>query len=328
MVNRPINHQALIPNHWYGVFAPNEETLKFLGKENLRYMEHYWRVSARNRKEESVNYKHRLKMLRELGLGGIHMIAATCGVLDLSERESVAGRPGLSQPVDRASERRRRGGTNFKYCGWCEYFTGDRAERGNCVLKGRCCLIPPHFNNGSGWSEAEPFYFDHECRFEWESQDFFEACCDYLRARVSSAWYHFEEAIDYAEYLALLAGTAMSKPIFPKARKSDHFRVGDEVTVFIPHRQDIYPDLEGESIVARVVGLNANAGEVKLATAFPLNDAGETVLCQKIRKPTILKCGEYDHLRQHPEYRKIWLRNAKFYVSDTAYLAIQEGLMS
>lgn len=327
MVNRPINHQALIPNHWYGVFAPNEETLKFLGKENLRYMEHYWRVSARNRKEESVNYKHRLKMLRELGLDGIHMIAATCGVLDLSERESVAGRPGLSQPVDRASERRRRGGTNFKYCGWCEYFTGDRAERGNCVLKGRCCLIPPHFNNGSGWSEAEPFYFDHECRFEWESQDFFEACCDYLRARVSSAWWHHEEAIDFAEYLALLASTVESKPIFPKSRKNDHFRVGDAVTVCLPYGRNCSPELEGVFVAAYVAQEDEEKGEIVITTAVAIDDFGTSRLSYRVRKPTILRREEYDYLRQHPEYRKIWLRNAKFYVSDTAYLAIQEGLM-
>lgn len=325
-----IDYQALIPNHLYGVFVPDEHALLFLGEQNLRYLRHYWLGSARNRNEEFNRYYNRRITLFSLGFDRVRKCKETYGDLVFPELIAMEEHPDLLEPVDEPSLLRRYGATDFCYCGWCRHFWGEvKSKRSSCSVIGHCILIPQEFVNGNGWNRSEPFLFNYRCRFSWERKEFFDTCCLYLKTRAEQARWHQKKAQDAADYLGLLIKTAVSRPIFPKVRKTDHFKVGDKVMVSLPYSCGILPELEGRFVTAEVLGVRATEGEVDLQTDEPFTESGDRMLEKKIRKPTLLLDWEYEHLRESARYREVWLRNAQFYLSsDVARDALRAGLES
>lgn len=257
--------------------------LIFYGWWNLKHLLDYWERERCDDSKESASIQ---KLLREIGKRPT--IARIRAIANDYENPTFRIRFDSSKtpiPVDLASKERRPATTTFNCCGWCKYCTAITPvpTYGNCKATGYCDVV------------GESVRFDTPCILANSSQntlDYYVRCMKRSLRILKRKKAKEDRCI---EYLVKAMREAKLKPPFASWRPLNFFNIGQDVMYFLPSRKFI---------------------SVKITD---ISDGVITLQDQQtghqyygfMAQPEIITQWEYEYLRQHPYYRKLWIKASR-----------------
>lgn len=310
-----INPQDIIPEYWHGIYVPTEEDLIFIGSKNIEYLKQYWRSEERSLSKQVKAAQADIDLLAGKTPDDIKALAAkyenpdfpSIGLLE----DSWGGDP---EPLDAASINRESGATTFNVCGWCEHCGGGTCRYGYHITT-YCPLIPRQLGNGEIWGSHEKFRFNTPCALANGTQELLDTCVEYLRARKAQLVARKQQAASYASYLAEVMSKAEEKPYFASHRPCEHFNLGDPVMFFTSSSERTIPGKANTFISGKVInGYRHHDGCVSACADEPYHTGEYCDGCGAgfgMSRPEILHTWEYEYLKSHPDYLKVWVRCSK-----------------
>lgn len=309
----PLIPADLIPDVYSDcVFASNEDDLLFLGKQNLLEFAATW-------KRRSNDYHHRLKYAQErvdLMKGKTALdFQALAKDYDNPEKFRVTCKSnGNYEPIDQESIDREYGTTTFNLCGWCKYVRGGLCRYGY-YIEPSCLLIPKELGNGSGYGGTKKSQFNTKCILQNASDEFLKNCHIYLENELVELSAKIAKYEAFAKVLTDLSERAEEKPTFSIARGEDWGKPGDPAVCYCsPKLSNLkYWNTFLQGTLGEINGFITIHFSKKVHDGRAFDGFGFNV---GHARPEIMLLKEYQYLRSHPDYRKVWLRAAKFDLLD------------
>lgn len=315
MTNQKINPQALIPEYWNGIYVPTEEDLIFIGSKNIEYLKQYWRSEERSLSKRVKEAQADIDLLAGKTPEDIKAMAAqyenpdfpSIGVLE----DSWCDDP---EPLDAASINRKSGTTTFNVCGWCEHCGGGTCRHSYHITT-YCPLIPRQLGNGETWGGNLKFRFNTPCALANGTQELLDTCVEYLKARKAKLVAQKQQAASYACYLTRIMSKAEEKPYFASHRPYDWFNIDDRVMFFTSDFDGVLPEKAKTFVPGKVInGYRHHDGCVSACADEPYHTGDYCEGCGAgfgMSRPEILHDWEFEYLRSHPDYLKVWVRCSK-----------------
>lgn len=327
-----INPQNLIPEYWHGIYVPTEEDLIFLGSQNITYLKTYWESEGRGLAASIRRAEDDINLLAGKTPDDIKMMAAGYDDPKFPKIGVPADAWGNNpEPLDAASINRKAGATTFNVCGWCEHHGGGTC-RYNYHITTYCPLIPREFGNGERYGANEEFHFNTPCALKNGTQGLLDACVKYLEARKAKLVARQQQVADYVSYLARIANEAEEKPYFAYHRPYDWFNLDDHVMFFISDFNGVLPEKVNTFVSGRVInGYRHHDGCVSVCANEPFHSGEYCDGCGSgygASRPEVLNCWEYEYLKSHPNYLKVWMRCAKAELSKFDSESFEKALLN
>lgn len=317
MTNQNINihPQDLIPEYWHGIYVPTEANLIFIGSKNIDYLRRYWQDQASSLSERVKAAQADIDLLAGKTPEDIKAMAAEYENPEFPHvgvrKDNWAGEP---EPLDAASINRKYGATTFNVCGWCKHCGGGSC-RYNYHITTYCPLIPRQLGNGETWGGNEQFRFDTPCALKSGTQELLDTCVEHLKARQAQLISRQQQAASYADYLEQVMTQAEEKPYFASHRPHDWFNLDERVTFFTSDFEGVLPDKAKTFVPGKVInGYRHHDGGVSACADEPYHTGEYCNGCGSsfgTARPEILHDWEFDYLKSHPDYLKVWLRCSK-----------------
>ncbi len=334
MTNQKINPQKLIPDYWYGIYVPTEADLVFLGSKNLEYLKQYWRREEREIVGHVKTVQAQIDMLDGKTVDDIKAMAAEYEHPEFP-KIGIPNTPGnwakKPEPLDADSINRKPGTTTFNFCGWCKHCEGGIGHYGYYITA-TCPLIPEELNNGSLKTKLaglvakiipeelnngretyghDKFRFNTPCVIANGTQEFLETCVEYLKTKLAGLVAKKAEISEYVRFIAKAMKQAEEKPYLAGHRPSDWFELGDEVVCFIP--KDFETALKkGIFVTGKVIyGYRHGDGCVSVCADEQVHTDDYCDGCglgYGLSRPEVMHKWEYEYLKTHPDYLKVWVR--------------------
>ena len=311
MTNQKINPQKLIPDYWHGIYVPTEADLVFLGSKNLEYLKQYWRRGERDIIGRIKTVQAQIDMLDGKTVDDIKAMAAEyehpefpkIGVPD----DSWSKDP---EPLDVDSINRKSGATTFNFCGWCKHCGGGLPRHGYRITT-TCSLIPEELSNGRGTYGYDEFRFNTPCAIANGTQELLETCVEHLKSKLAWLVEKKAEISESARFIADTMKKAEEKPYLAGHRPADWFELGDEVVCFVSN--DFENALKkGVFVTSKVIdGYRHGNGRVSVCADEKVHSGDYCDGCGLscgLSRPEILHKWEYEYLKSHPDYLKVWIR--------------------
>lgn len=315
MANQKINPQDLIPECWHGIYVPTEADLLFIGSKNIEYLKQYWRITERGLSRSVKEAQADIDMLAGKTPEDVKAMAAEyenpvfsrIGVKD----DSWGDDP---EPLDAESINRKPGATTFNVCGWCKHCGGGSC-RYNYHITTYCPLIPRQLGNGETWGGNPKFRFNTPCALANGTQELLDTCVEHLKARKAKLVAQKQQAASYARYLTRTMKQAEEKPYFAYHRPHDWFNIDDRVMFFTSDFDGVFPGKANIFVPGKVInGYRHHDGGVSACADEPyhsgdyLEGRGSSF---GTARPEILHVWEYEYLKTHPDFLKVWVRCSK-----------------
>lgn len=309
MANQII-YSNLIPKSWRGVDVQSKEDLVFLGSNNLKRLKSDWRHSKELLSMQIREVNERIEVLDGKTAEDFKTMAANYEHPKFPRIGIPEGSKGWTrgfEPLDADSINRKPGATTFNFCGWCKYCWGERSRYGYFV-KTSCSLIPEKL------ADKENHWFNEPCALTRCPQEFLEACVQRMKSfELNKLEENKERTESYIEVLDELIELSEEKPCLARHRLKNWFEIGDEVVCFIP--SDFDTAIRRKVFVAGKVigGYRSEDGRVLVCADEKVHTGeyleGYGIGCGSSR-PEVMKKWEYEYLRAHPDYAKIWLKQS------------------
>ena len=317
MTNQMINLQKLIPDHWHGVYVPTEAAFIFLGSKNLEYLKRYWECEEKKMADSIEIVQARVDMLDGKTVEDIKAMAAEYEHPEFP-KIGISDAPGSwaqePEPLDEESINRKPGMTTFNFCGWCKHCEGSLCNYGYHITA-TCSLIPEELNNGRGTYGYDEFRFNTPCAIANGTQEFLETCVEYLKTKLVGLVAEKAEIGEYIRFIAEAMKRAEEKPYFADHRPADWFELGDEVVCFIS--KDFENALQtGIFVTGKVIhGYRRGDGWVSVCADEQVHTGDYCDGCGLgcgLNRPEVMHKWEYEYLKTHPDYLKVWIRASEF----------------
>lgn len=304
-----INPQDLIPECCHGIYAPTEEDLIFIGSKNIKQLRNDWRGEKRSIYQELRYIQSRIDLLAGKAPDDIKKMAAeyenpefpNIGVPDNPRARDP-------EPLDEDSINRKFGATTFNVCGWCKYCGGGLQHHGCIITVFNCPLIPKEVQG------ENKFRFDTPCVLTNATQEVLDICVAHKRERKAEMLLRRQQIAACICHLTEAMKKAEEKPYFTSLRPYKHFSVGDPVMFYTSNFDCITPSKTYTFISGRVVGTEWQDNIIEVCADEPVHDGEWYDGCSITFGRTshaILHTWEYDYLKSHPDYLKVWLRVTK-----------------
>ncbi|MBR2709382.1 hypothetical protein IKE98_03595 [Candidatus Saccharibacteria bacterium] len=306
-----LNFQKVIPENWSGVYAPTEEDLAFLGFFNLEFLKRYWRKQERITVGQIKKVQAQVEMLDGKTIDDVKAMAAEFdhpAFPEIGVRDGSWGRH--LEPLDDDLRNREPGATTLNYCGWCRFGCGGICRHGYKITT-MCLLIPKDRNNGSGAYGFEEFTFNTPCAIANGTQELLETCVMYLKTRLAELKERKAEIGEMISLIMDLKESAEKKPYLAGHRNAGWFEVGEDVICFVSNnfqgalKKGIFVTgkvIDGYRHGDRCISVRTDE---KVHNGSFLEGHG---LGFGLCRPEVLHEWEYNYLKTHPEYLKVWLR--------------------
>lgn len=313
--NIKINPQELIPDYWHGIYVPTETDLIFTGSKNIEYLKQYWRSEERSLSKQVKEAQADIDLLAGKTPDDVKAMAAeyenpdfpSIGVL----KDSWNGEP---EPLDAASINRKSGTTTFNVCGWCKHCGGGTCRHSYHITT-YCPLIPRQLGNGETWGGNDKFRFNTPCALANGTQELLDTCVEHLKARKANLVARKQRAAAFASYLAELMNKAEEKPYFASHRPHDWFNLNDDVMFFVSDFDGTLSDKKKTFISGKVInGYRHHDGCVSVCSDEPYHTGEYCDGCGGgfgTSRPEVLHDWEFEYLKSHPDYLKVWVRCSK-----------------
>jgi hypothetical protein len=296
-----------IPDCWYGIYVTTDEELAFYGSSLLWLLIQYWQKVQKECIAEIKRMQEKIELLSGQTVETLKEEAAQWETPVFTE---IGIRPGswdYPEPLDAESIKRKWGTTTLNVCGWCKFAAGDGVGRHNYCIATTCSLIPPPCDIEDG--HKEKFGFNTPCMLTNGSDKTIEDSINRFKAMRDDTQARYEIAAAKVSYLLDIVKTAEKKPLLSLHRPSDWFNTGDQVMCFIDFDE---ATVSGFISAPVVEGYKHHQGFVSVRAKTPIhnnldNDEG-CGLCFCIQRPEVLHEWEYNYLRAHPEFLKVWMR--------------------
>lgn len=322
--NININPQDLIPTYWHGDRVSTEDDLIFIGSKNLEHLKRYWRSTERSLSKRVKAAQADIDLLAGKTLEDIKAMAAEYENPDFSRIGVLKGNWGDDlEPLDDASVERKYGATTFNVCGWCQHCRGG-SLRHNYHITTYCPLIPRQLGNGVGSCGNATFRFNTPCALANGTQELLDACVEHLKAHKAQLVARKQRAASYASYLAKVMRKAEEKPYFASLRPRDWFNVGDRVVFFNSVFDDALSDTVETFVSGKVIkGYRYRNDDVSVCADEPffVGDCGGYDRVFEYLSPKVLHSWEFDYLKTHPDYLRLWARYSKADLDMLAWLS-------
>lgn len=313
--NININPQDLIPEYWHGIYVPTEANLIFIGSKNLEYLKQYWRREERSLSAQVKEAQADINLLAGKTPDDIKAMAAEYENPEFPKIgvpfDAWSNDP---EPLDAASINRKSGATTFNVCGWCKHCGGGTC-RHNYHITTCCPLIPRQLGNGETWGGNETFRFNTPCALANGTQELLDTCVEHLKTRKAQLVARKQRAASYASYLAQVMSKAEEKPYFASHRPHDWFNLDDCVMFFTSEFDGILPDKVKTFVPGKVInGYRHHDGCVSVCSDEPFHTGEYCNGCGSgfgASRPEVLHDWEFEYLKSHPDYLKVWIRCSK-----------------
>lgn len=310
-----INPQALIPEYWHGIYVPTEEDLVFIGKRNIEYLKQYWRGQERSLAKQVKEAQADIDLLAGKTPEDIRAMATKYENPEFPSIGVMTNSWGNDpEPLDADSINREPGTTTFNVCGWCEHCGGGTCRYGYHITT-YCPLIPRQLGNGEAWGGNDKFRFNTPCALANGTQELLDTCVEHLKARKANLVSHKQQAGAYASYLAEVMAKADDKPYFACHRPYDWFNIDDPVMFFTSEFDTVLPNKANLFVSGKVInGYRHHDGCVSVCADEPFHSGEYCNGCGSgfgMSRPEVLHVWEYEYLKTHPDYLKVWLRCSK-----------------
>ncbi len=298
----------------------------FLGKKNLERLKQYWRSEERDLLNRVKEAQADVDILAGKTPEDIKAMAAEYESPDFPDIVMIHDDKHFMtypEPSDAASAERKAGATTFNFCGWCKHNGANFGYRWhNCDTATYCPLIPRELGNGYNYSSEPSFRFNTPCAIvEKGTQEILDACVEHLEDRKARLVVEKRHHSHCVRYLGRLIGRAEEKPPFAEFRPRGWFNRDDRIVVISYCYDKALSRTTYAFIQSRVtdVGLSRNREEfvdggdrVLISRDEPLrydlNDADSFEReGLESRNPRILHDWEFEYLKAHPDYLKIWV---------------------
>lgn len=310
-----INPQALIPEYWHGIYVPTEEDLVFIGKRNIEYLKQYWRGQERSLAKQVKEAQADIDLLAGKTPEDIKAMATKYENPEFPSIGVMANSWGNDpEPLDADSINREPGATTFNVCGWCEHCGGGTCRYGYHITT--CCpLIPRQLGNGETWGGNDKFRFNTPCALANGTQELLDTCVEHLKVRKANLVSRKQQAGTYASYLAEVMVRADDKPYFAYHRPHDWFNIDDPVMFFTSEFDTVLSNKANLFVSGKVInGYRHHDGCVSVCADEPFHSGEYCNGCGSgfgMSRPEVLHVWEYEYLKTHPDYLKVWLRCSK-----------------
>ena len=313
--NIQINPQDLIPEYWHGIYVPTEEDLIFIGSRNIEYLKQYWRSEERSLSKQVKEAQEDIDLLSGKTPDDIKKMAAEYENPEFPKIGVPSDAWGNDpEPMDAASINRESGATTFNVCGWCKHCGGGTCRHSYHITT-YCPFIPRQLGNGETWGGNETFRFNTPCALANGTQELLDTCVGYLKARKAKLLSRKQQAAAYASYLAHVMKKAEDKPYFASHRPCEWFNLNDPVMFYVFSFEGVLPDKAKTFVSGKVInGYRHHDGCVSVCADEPFHNGEYCDGCGSgfgMSRPEVLHSWEYDYLKAHPDYLKIWLRCSK-----------------
>ena len=216
------------------------------------------------------------------------------------------------EPLDVDSINRKPGMTTFNFCGWCKHCGGGLCRYGYHITT-TCSLIPEVLINGRGTYGYDEFRFNTLCAIANGTQEFLETCVEYLKTKLAGLVAKKAEISEYVRFIAKAMKQAEEKPYLAGHRPADWFELGDEVVCFIS--KDFENALKkGIFVTGKVIdGYRHGDGCVSVCADEQVHTGGYCDGCglgYGLSRPEVMHKWEYEYLKTHPDYLKVWIRES------------------
>ena len=200
--------------------------------------------------------------------------------------------------------------TTFNFCGWCKHCGGGLGRYGYHITT-TCPLIPEELNNGRGTYGYDEFRFNTPCAIANGTQEFLETCVEYLKAKLAGLVAKKAEISEYVRFIAKAIKQAEEKPYLAGHRPADWFKLGDEVVCFISKDFENAPK-KGIFVTGKVIdGYRHGDGCVSVCADEQVHTGDYCDGCglgYGLSRPEVMHKWEYEYLKAHPDYLKVWIR--------------------
>lgn len=313
--NIRINPQDLIPEYWHGIYVSTKADLIFIGSKNIEYLKQYWRSEERSMSKRVKETQADIDLLAGKTPDDIKAMAAQYENPEFPNigvrADSWSGDP---EPLDAASINRAPDATTFNVCGWCKHCGGGTC-RYNYHITTYCPLIPRQLGNGEPWDGNPEFRFNTPCALAGGTQELLDTCVEHLKARKANFVARKQRAAAYASYLAQIMSKAEEKPYFASHRPHNWFNLDDRVMFFTSSFEGVFPDKAKVFVPGAVInGYRHHDGCVSVCADVPFHSGEYCDGCGfgfGTSRPEVLHCWEYEYLKAHPDYLKVWVRCSK-----------------
>lgn len=284
-----------------GAWIPDKETLVAMGSENLKII----KAELADRTKELTWRLEKTKSLVE-ALDGktVEDIKAIAAGYEHPEFPGAGREPG---PDDAKSILRKAGATTFNFCGWCNHHDG-----GWAFYEGYsgtdCCYKPKEDDDDDDGTFK--YRFNTPCMIANGTQELLDSCLARVKG-YSEELTQKKAIIDKnTEIVDDAIAQTERKPCFVGWRPSEWVQRGDEVVCFIS--KSTTPDAidTGIFVAGQVIDSYVTVYTEKVCTRGKAFNGHGLRLGKE--RPEIMRKWEYEYLKTHPEYRKMWLENAGF----------------
>jgi hypothetical protein len=179
---------------------------------------------------------------------------------------------------------KKRGSTNFKQCGWCDYASG--THRYDYCIEGKCSLLR---------SYSKDVHWDDKCNFITASKSELTELIKYHNCEIQNLKVQISMYKEYISILKNLETDANYKPTLPRDREYNYFNIGDKVAVFVERKWHFGEVTDGHTYHDGIV-------------SYVLEDIGSGGL--GVSRPEILLKEEYEWFKRYPEEYEIWCKKA------------------
>jgi len=345
----------LIPEWWDLVGVETIEDIKFLGQVTIRQMIRSWRHTASGLSGRIRRIDEEIRFLQGNNAESVRKIAERYEN-PVFDPEQIGVRPDSwgndLEPLDEASKTRERGATTFNICGWCKHAAGGTG-RYNYYISTHCSFI-----TDAGVEDVRR-RFNSPCFLKNISDKGFNtlACGLGFQLGILIAKKHETDA--KIKFLLDLEKQAERKPALADHRPHDWFNVGDPVVCYIggwerARLRDVISQYLPESVVnwLRKCGWLGDAKRVAFkewATAKVIDGYRHHDGCVSVRyderthsgpylgghgggygmsRPEVMHAWEYDYLREHPDFAKVWMANTPSHLEGFEHEQMLEALTS
>lgn len=320
MTNQRINPQELIPEYWHGIYVPTEEKLIFLGKRNLEYLKQYWRRKERELAGHIKALQSDIDMLDGKTVEDIEAMAAQYEHPEFPRigvpKDAWDNDP---EPLDGDSINREPGATTFNFCGWCKHCGGGSCRHGYHITT-YCPLIPRQLGNGETWGSNEKFRFNTPCAIANGTQELLDTCVEHLKAKQATVISEKSRVGAFIRYITRVMQNAEDKPYLASHRPHDWFNIGDKVMCLIGGFDSAIPEKVNTFVSGKVInGYRHHDGCVSVCADEQVHSGDYCDGCglgYGMSRPEVLLEWEYEYLKTHPDYLKVWIRCSKADLSE------------
>ncbi|MEM0230747.1 MAG: hypothetical protein QXW00_00845 [Candidatus Woesearchaeota archaeon] len=299
---------SLIPEWLKSVISVSSlEELAFLGRNNLEEI-----IKANSEDIESIVEKCRALKGYEALLSGnnLEIEASKFENPQIAKEDFEIDSSGLPVPGTEELKERRDKSTTLNTCGWCQYNSYNTMIY-NCRTDGKCSIL-----SEGEISERRMRAYD-ECLLRRMSKSKIEVIKENIQKSMVELGLEYIAVSVNNDFLKSLAKNSEEKPYLPRLRPNDYYKVGDRIVIFASKKEKHWGHeliREGFLEGSVIEGQRHHEGIVSFIADEPfhrgayLSGRGG---CAGIFYAEVMLKDDFEYLKGHPEFTRLWLKNAE-----------------